>query len=187
MPCKSCKDKKKQYFTQQAIQTGPIHRLTPHLDNAENELLLSSINEVQPENLQYVNTLLEVIRRMKNVPYATRPLQARFYNLLVATNEAVQEIGCPYCRRHMEYRWLGACREAIEADRGHYIHLLKLLLRNEIWGSYWLLMALWYRKLYPAILNFPRYMSTRIWPRQVLQSSPSTLPPTLSPPKEPST
>lgn len=186
MPCKSCKDKKKQRQQLVQQQVGEVKRLTPHLDNAENEFLIASLNEIAPENLQYVNQFLELIRLMKNVPYATRPLQARFYNLLVATNEAVQEIGCPYCRRHMEYRWLGAIKEAIEADRGHYYHLLKLLLRNEIRGSYWLLLAFWYRKLWPSLWSLP-YMTMRMLRRQASPLSPSTLPPTLGPLKEPST
>jgi len=146
MPCQSCKDAAKQ---RKAIQPSEIHRLTPHLDNAENELLIAAVNEIQPENIQYLNTLLEVIRRMKNVAYATRPLQLRFYGLLIAANDVVKDIPCQYCRHHMEYRLNGAIREAIEAERGHYWHLFKLLVRNEVRGSYWLLLACWYRKLKP--------------------------------------
>jgi hypothetical protein len=151
MPCGNCGKQKAQEA--QPTRTGPVN---PHLDSAENEIALATINEIRPEHRQYIPQFMEVIRLLRtNEQVLSVPLERKLVNLLIASSEVVREIPCPYCRRHMEYRLLGSIMEGIEAERNHYWHMFRLMVRNELKGFFWLMQAVWYRKVKTWLTALP--------------------------------
>jgi hypothetical protein len=165
MPC-PCEEAKKN---QALIQTGNSHALFPHLDKSTNELLLATVNEVAPENIQYANQLLPLIPRLGNGPHASRPLLDKFLNNYAATNDSLNEILCKYCKASSQHfanvfflHLLEFERYNLTSKKIHLWHSLKALVWESGKGYAWMLVAFWFRLVSPK-LSFQHHGERPKW------------------------
>ena len=140
MPCPDC-DKKI------SSPKFPAGRLNANLDLAELALIAALATDIEDYDKVNLEKLISIVQMMKHPHQITLDQQLR--NIVSISRQTMPRIECRYCRMHFYWDVVASAQVAGLLSIGKYGAALKLMAEKELKKTWWLMLAVLYRKILP--------------------------------------